>query len=550
MRFDLDHDWQDTMSSPRAKVGERAKTRLLIALCAIWLCIGLIGHSPWKPFESQSVSAIKHIMETGDWLTAMAVSDTSLETPPLYYATAAAFASMTSPILPLHDAARLTSGFWMLITLLMVGMTGREIWGKGYGRQTTFIFIGCLGLVVSAHTMMPAVSSLTGLTTAFYALALSKRRPYRAAVLLGAGLGVSFLSTGLLPATIIVATSALLPLLFKQWRNHQFFTTLAVALLCASPFLLLWPIVAFMARPELMQTWWSNNIRAFQGQLHGYFLNTLLWYAWPALPLAMWGLWKYRYQLLHQARFQLMLVFFVVAIILIGLGGERKEVFALPLLLPLTAMAGGSIETLKRGAAGALNWFGMILFGLLSFFIWLGWTAMLTGNPAKAKERLTYLSSLDQLDFNGLAFTLATAMTLIWLFAISRSQHSNRSAATNWAIGMTCVWTLLMTLWLPMIESARSYQSVFTSFKEALPSQFACINSLHLGGPQRDLLHYYANLKTYRLETEQQLNCDLFLIQDDRSKTLDTPGAEWSLIWSSIKKNDRRESFRLYQRSL
>lgn len=547
MKFDLDHDWQGNMATPRARVGERAKTHLLIVLCAIWLLFGLIGHSPWKPFESQSISVIQSILEGGSWLTPMAVSHSHLENPPLYYLVAAAFSSALTPILSVHDAARLSSGVWMLITLLMIGMTGRELWDKGIGRQTTFVFIGCLGLIISAHTLMPAVSALAGLTTAFYALGLCKRRPYRASVLLGLGLAVSFLSTGLLPALMIVSTCAVLPMLFTQWRTRHFLTVSMIAFLVASPFLLIWPILSWLYAPELFAGWWFNSIDTFNQSLHLYFLRTLLWYAWPALPLALWGLWRFREQLLHRPRFQLMIVFFAVVLLLIGFAGERKEVFALPLLIPLTAMAGGSIETLKRGAAGALNWFGLILFGLLSGLTWLGWTAMMTGSPAKIKERLVYLSGITQLRFDLVAFVLASAVTLIWLFAIFRSQHSNRSSATNWAIGMTCIWTLLMTLWLPMIESARGYQSVFSDLKQSLPSDFACVNSIHLGEPQQDLLHYFAGIKTHRLEAEQQLNCDLYLIQDNRGRDKVMPGEDWQLVWQGQRISERRESFRLYQ---
>jgi 4-amino-4-deoxy-L-arabinose transferase-like glycosyltransferase len=547
MKFDLDHDWQGNMATPRARVGERAKTHLLIVLCAIWLLFGLIGHSPWKPFESQSISVIQSILEGGSWLTPMAVSHSHLENPPLYYLVAAAFSSALTPLLSVHDAARLSSGVWMLITLLMIGMTGRELWDKGIGRQTTFVFIGCLGLVISAHTLMPAVSALAGLTTAFYALGLCKRRPYRASVLLGLGLGISFLSTGLLPALMIVSTCAVLPMLFTQWRTRHFLTVSMIAFLVASPFLLIWPILSWIYAPEIFTGWWFNSIDTFNQSLHLYFLRTLLWYAWPALPLALWGLWRFREQLPHRPRFQLMIVFFVVVLLLIGFAGERKEVFALPLLIPLTAMAGGSIETLKRGAAGALNWFGLILFGLLSGLTWLGWTAMMTGSPAKIKERLVYLSGITQLRFDLVAFVLASAVTLIWLFAIFRSQHSNRSSATNWAIGMTCIWTLLMTLWLPMIESARGYQSVFSDLKQSLPSDFACVNSIHLGEPQQDLLHYFAGIKTHRLEVEQQLNCDLYLIQDNRGRDKVMPGEDWQLVWQGQRISERRESFRLYQ---
>ena len=547
MRFDLDHDWQGNMSTPRAKVGERAKTRLLIVLCAIWLCVGLIGHAPWKPFESHTISTVKTIIDTGNLLTPDSASSTQIINPPLYYLSASAVAKVLSPILPLHDAARVVTGLWMVITLMMIGMTGRELWGKGFGRQTTFVFIGSLGLVLSAHTLMPAVSALAGITTSFYALSLAKRRPYRASVLLGAGMGVSFLSTGLQPLTIILATCLALPALFAPWRSKSFASVFGLSLLFASPFLLGWPILCHLFYPDMFNQWWTLSMQQFNQSHHLYFLRTLLWYAWPALPLAAWGLWRYRTQLLGKPRFQLIITFFIIAWAVIGLG-DGKEVFALALLIPLTAMAGGSIETLKRGTASALNWFGLILFGLMSGLIWLGWIAMLTGNPAKIKARLTFLSGMQQLNFSMIAFVIAVAVTLVWLFAILRSQHSNRSSATNWAIGMTCVWTLLMTLWLPMIDSARSYRDIFTSLKKALPAQYACISSNRLGDAQRDLLHYFAEVRTQPSETEGTLNCDLYLIQDEKGREKVEPGYDWKLIWSGKRVSERRESFRLYQR--
>ncbi len=548
MRFDLDHDWQGNMSTPRAKVGERAKTHLLLVLCAIWLCMGLVGHSPWKPFESHTISTIKTILDTNNLIAPTSASDNDIANPPLYYLSAAATAKILGAVLPLHDAARIASGLWMMITLLMIGMTGRELWGKGFGRQTTFVFIGSLGLVLSAHTLMPAVSSLTGVATAFYALALAKRRPYRASLLLGLGIGISFLSTGLQPLAIIVLTCLALPCVFSAWRNTSYAKVLALSAIFASPFLLAWPLLCQHFYPELFDHWWLASIRQFRHGRHLYFLRTLLWYAWPALPLAVWGGWRYRKQLLIKPRFQLIITFFAVAWIVIGFG-YKNEVFALPLLVPLTIMAGGSIESLKRGTASALNWFGLVLFGLISGLIWLGWLAMMTGNPAKLKERLVFLSGLTQLNFSFIAVILALAVSFIWLLAILRSQHSNRSGATNWAIGMTAVWTLLMSLWLPMIDSARSYQTVFIDLKQALPNKYACVTSSHLGKAQRDLLHYYANIKAQTIETDGALNCDLYLIQDEKNREIVVPGKDWKLIWSGKRAAERGEGFRLFQRS-
>lgn len=546
MRFDLDHDWQGTLSTPRARVGERAKTRLLIILCAIWLVMGILGHHPWKPFESEAISTITNVINNDNYLTPTAISNKQITNPPLYYLSAALTAKTFSSILPLHDGARIATSLWMLITLLMVGMTGRELWGKGFGRQTTFIFISAIGLVISAHTIAPAVSALTGVAASFYALSLAKRRPYRAAALLAAGMSVGFLSTGVLPLIIILLTCVALPVFFKDWRNLSFAKVVGISILITSPIILTWALLSINLTPERFNPWWAASVEMFGG-FHLYFANLLLWYAWPSLPLAGWALWRYRTQLLTEAKFQLCITFFLVAFAVIGFLSERKGIFALPLLIPLTALAAGSIETLKRGAAGALNWFGLILFGFLGFLIWLGWGSMMSGNPAKIKERLVYLSGLTKLDFSIFALTTASAITLIWLFAAFRSQHSNRSAATNWAIGMTFIWTLLMTLWLPMIDSARSYGPVFTSLKNALPTEYVCITSENLGSAQQDLLHYYTNVKTYTAQAGENINCDLFLIQDDRRPKKVNLGSDWHQIWSGKRIRDRKEKFRLFQ---
>lgn len=547
MRFDLEHDWQGNMSTPRAKVGEKAKTQLLLVLCAIWLCMGLVGHAPWKPFEAYSISVVKNIIDTGNWLSPHSVSSSQITTPPLYYLSAAMLGKLLSPILPLHDAARIVSGLWMLITLLMIGMTGRELWGTGFGRQTTFVFIGSLGLVLSAHTLMPAVSALTGLASSFYALALAKRRPYRASVLLGLGMVVAGLSTGLQALAIILLTCIALPCVFSLWRNMRYAKVVMLALIVASPSLLGWTFLCHYYYADVFSRWLTLSLAGFQfSSEHFYYSRLLLWYAWPALPLALWGLWRYRTQLFNKHRFQLIITFFIVAWTVIGFGVD-KEVLALPMLIPLTAMAGGSIETLKRGTAGALSWFGCILFGLMSWLIWLGWYAMMTGNPAKIKERLTFLSGMQLLSFNLVVIIIAAIVTLIWLFATFRTQYSNRSSATNWAIGMTCVWTLLMTLWLPLIDSARSYKAVFSSLKQSLPTTYSCIRSQHLGSAQIDLLHYYTDIKTLHFESEESLNCDLYLTQDEKGREKIHVGSDWKLIWSGKRISERKESFRLFQ---
>lgn len=548
MRFQLDHDWQGNMSTPRARVGDSAKTQLLLALCAIWILLGLVGHAPWKPLESTGISIVKSILDGGSLIAPLASGESSLESPPLYYLSAAASAKIFAPFLNIHDGARLINAIWLSFILLMVGMTGRELWERGTGRHATFIMIGTIGLMISAHSLINDVASLACTASGFYALALSKRRPWRASGLLGISLGAGFLSDGLMPLLILTGTALILPLFFRVWRTRSFIIVIATAFLIATPIIAAWIVMMHYYSPILLNNWWEMDLNSFHRANYLYFLRILFWYAWPALPLALLGLWHYRQQLLIKPKFQLIICFFTASLFFLGLGATTKDINALPLLLPLVALGAGSVEHLKRGLAAALNWFGVMLFGLIGALIWLGWLAMMTGYPAKIKTRMQFLSGTNNIHFSWITLIIALIISAIWISVCIRAKQTNKSTVTNWAVGMTFGWGLLMTLWLPLIDSAKSYQPVFASFNKALPKRHHCINSLNVAQPQRLLLNYYTDIKLQPFEKTQQLNCDLYLLQDVKGTGEMHPGQEWKLIWKGKRTADRKESFRLFQR--
>jgi 4-amino-4-deoxy-L-arabinose transferase-like glycosyltransferase len=547
MRFQLDHDWQGNMSTPRARVGDSAKTYLLLILCATWIFLGLIGHEPWKPLESTGISVVKSILDGGSLIAPVASGETTLEAPPLYYLTASASAQLLAPILDMHDGARLINIVWLTILLLMVGMSGRELWSRGVGRHAAFIMVGTIGLVTNAHSLNAEVASLASIATGFYALALSKRRPWRASALFGLALATAFLTSGFLPVIILMSSTLMLPLLFGAWRTQSFAIVVSVALLIASPFIATWLFLLHNYYPSIFFSWWQLNLSSFNQLNHQYFLRILIWYAWPALPLALLGLWRYRLHLLNKPRFQLMLVFFSCSLFFLGFAAAPNDIYALPLLLPLVALAAGSVEHLKRGAAAALNWFGVILFGLIGGLIWLGWIAMQSGHPAKIKERMQFLSGMQETSFSLSMFIIALAMTSVWMLVCLRAKQTNKSTITNWALGMTFGWGLLMTLWLPMIDSAKAYAIVFSSLHQSIPTNYQCINSLNVGQPQRLLFNYYTNIQLQAVEVRGQLDCDLYLIQDYRDAGRMQPGQDWKLIWRGKRPADRKEGFRLFQ---
>jgi 4-amino-4-deoxy-L-arabinose transferase-like glycosyltransferase len=264
MRFQLDHDWQGNMSTPRARVGENAKTHLLLVLCAIWILFGLTGHAPWKPLESTSITIVKDIIEGGSLIAPLAAGESTLDSPPLYYLTAAASAQLFSPILSMHDGARLINVIWVTIILLMVGMTGRELWARGVGRHATFIMVGTIGLVMNAHSLNTEVAGMASAASGFYALALSKRRPWRASGLLGIALGVGFLTDGFITPIILLSTSLLLALLFRPWRTTSFAKVLITAIIIASPIAGSWLALLYFQHPAILSQWLNTSLNAFK----------------------------------------------------------------------------------------------------------------------------------------------------------------------------------------------------------------------------------------------------------------------------------------------
>lgn len=546
MRFQLNHDWQSTVSEPRARLGDSAKTQLLLGLCAIWIFVGLISHAPWKPLETSTISIIASIINDGNWLSPTAYNAPTLSAPPLYYLTAAFSAKVLSPFFEIHDGARLFNAVWLTILLLMVGMTGRELWSRGAGRLSTFIMIGSLGFVMAAHSLTNHIGAMTAIATGFYALALSNRRPRRATLLLSIAFVVAFLSNGFIPLFILTVPPIILIILFKNWRTKRFIECYILALLFAAPFILAWLFGLHYQQPEVLALWLKDNYYRFIENNFLYYSRTLIWYAWPALPLTLIGLWRYRLVLLSEAKYQLIIVFFIASFVLISIGTNSSDINALPLLLPLVAFGSGSIEGLKRGFASAMNWFGVTLFATFGILIWLGWIAMMTGTPEKIQERMRFLSGAYSLDFNPLTFGLAAIITLVWLLISIRAKLTKRSTINNWAMGITFIWSLLMTLWLPMINNAKSYESTFNQMQQHISKDSSCVNSLNVGKTQEQLLHYYTQIKLRPLKETELLNCDLYLIQDHKGQGKMTPGPEWRLIWQGHRPADRREHFRLF----
>jgi 4-amino-4-deoxy-L-arabinose transferase-like glycosyltransferase len=528
-----------------------AKAGLLALLCATWLVTGLIGHDPWKPDEAYSFGLVYHILQSGDWLVPTLAGEPFMDKPPLFYITAAALAKFFSPLLPLHDGARLASGLFVGLTLLFVGLAGREMFGRDRGWTAAIILIGCLGMLVNAHLMSTDLGLLLGCAMMLYGYALSERRPLLAGLLLGTGLGIGFMSKGFIAPVLFGLISTLL-LSFGTWRTRNYFTSLAIAILCALPWLSIWPALLYQRSPELFMTWaWKENIgnwlhfaRSAHYSETFYHLKNLPWFAWPALPLAAWGVWDARKKIMQQREGQLLLVSFLVMLIVLSFVPNIQEIFALPMLLPIVLLATMALPKVRRGAANALDRFGIITFGFIAILLWWSWSGLITGQSTKVSRWLKEYQTEFAPTFDVAPFLIALAVTVLWLLLVWRVGRSMRRSVTNWASGVTLLWVLAMTLWLPWIDFNKSYRSMVVSLAAALPEQHGCIASRYLGDGQKAMLHYFGNILT---KPGGELNCDLLLTQGNLSKSDQQQGG-WKTLWTGGRRGQKSDRYYLYQR--
>jgi 4-amino-4-deoxy-L-arabinose transferase-like glycosyltransferase len=533
------------------------KTGLFLVCCLAWLIPGLVGHDPWKGDEAVAFGIVYEMLRLKDFSAMQIAGEAYPGKAPLFFWLATLLAKLLGGVMPLHDAARLAAGVFMAGTLAFLSLAARELMGERAMRVTVLLFIGCLGLLIRAHEMNSDLAGLTGIALGVYGLALSPRRPRLGGVALGVGLGMAFLGDGFLPLALLGTLVAALPLAAPAWRTRRYAGSVGIALLCAAPLLAVWPIMLAMNSQAGLGPWleratlsrWAGGEASRSGLLDaGYFAKILPWYAWPAWPLAAWSIWKARRSLATRADLHLPFVALLVFFVVLSLFAEAREVNALPLLLPLALLGVAEIDSLKRGAASALDWFGVTTFFLLAAMIWVAWVAAITGSPEPVAAWIQREVPNYKYPFRFLPFAAAALLTLIWLVVVARSLRTTRRALVNWAAGITMVWMLVMTLGVPAIDHARSYRGMAMSLAEKVPVGYNCVLGDDVGDAQRAMLNRYLGFFFQRPDGPYKAVCKLRMVQASPGRVPAAP-AGWKEIWRGARPGDKAELFIAYQKN-
>jgi 4-amino-4-deoxy-L-arabinose transferase-like glycosyltransferase len=538
---------------------EGARKAALYCLIACWIGFGLLGRDPWKPDEAYTFGLVLNILQAGDFVIPTLASEPFVEKPPLFFLSAALSAKLFGAWLPLHDAARLASAFYVALTLIFVALTARKLYGSGRGVVAALVLMGCLGFIYPAHLLITDNSLVAGIAIALYGFAAALDRPVLGGFLIGSGAGVAFLSKGLIGPGFIGMTAALLPLL-PAWRTRSYAKTLATATLAAAPWVVIWPALLYQASPTLFHEWLHvNNLGRFSGAVrlggerdHLMYLKILPWFALPAWPLAGWSLfntWRRGVRGLQMPAIALPLLAFLVMFGVLSAARCSRNLYALPMLLPLSLLAVSCIEPPPAWLRNALSRIALWTSGSVAVVLWVAWAALLVHWPADLSEMLESWRPGFTPGAQPLLTIAAALATAGWLAAMRERSHFQLGVPVAWAAGVALSWGLMMTLWLPYLDAGNSYRSLVADLQGHLPRVRSCLVNRDLGESQRAMLHYFAGIVTHREGTSAAKACSLLVVQVRGNDRPPQHGEEWNVVWNGSRPGDAKERYWLLRRT-
>jgi 4-amino-4-deoxy-L-arabinose transferase-like glycosyltransferase len=529
----------------------------LLLLAFAWIALGLTGHDPWKFDDATTFGIAWEMTQRGDYVVPRLAGEVYLVHPPLVPALAAGTLQLLSPPLEPFDAARIAAGGLLVLVLLFSGLAAGELAGRTFRWLPPLILIGSIGLWDRGHVLSGELGLTAGVAMALYGQALALRRAVAGGAWMGIGAAVAFLSQGFTgPAWIVLG--ALLPILLgRQWRRAPYALTLGVAAVVAAALATPWLVALYRTDASLLDAWLATETLGRHVGLFGdaslmdplYHGRNLVWFAWPALPLIAWTLWTRGRGFnggLAQPAVQIPGVLALIIYVNLLLVPDPKLIQALPLLVPCALLGALDVDSLKRGYSAALDWFGILTFGLLAIVVWAVWIdARVNGMPPAVAAIFRDTEAGFQPTFHLGSIVAAISLTILWVALVRPARRSNRRALLNWAAGTTLAWCLYSTIWLPYLDSRRSYRAMIESLDASLPSR-GCVASRNLGDPQRALLYYFAGLATVREETHDKADCRALLVQYGASTGAAPALDGWRIAWEGRRRGDATERFVLY----
>ena len=554
----------------------------LLLFCAAYVLPGFFGRAPWKNDDIAAFGVMQELASNwANWLSPQLLGQANgFDALVPYWLGAIAI-----NLLPFIDPAfAVRVPFILLLTLSLLATWyaiyylarspqaqpvafafGGEASPTDYARAIAdagvLALIASLGLAQLSHETTPALAQLGFTALVFYAMAAS---PYRRATkLFGPALGLLVGLAGLALsgapalAMLLGIGGALVEWTHMRWGdNDRTSTSDSVAKLQSWQWLLL--IVGITVGVALLamalDLWrWRINLPGTGEQTAWTdwrkLGRLLLWFTWPTWPLAMWTLWRWRRQLASR-HVALPLWFATVGVLatLTTPTADRSLLLSLP---PMAALAAFALPTLKRSVASLIDWFTLLFFTGCGIIIWVVWIAMQTGVPRQPAANVAKLVPGFEPSFSWFAFLIALGATLAWAWLVKWRTGAHRTALWKSLVlpagGATLCWLLLMTLWLPLLDYARSYAPMSRQVAKQI-GKTDCAEIYGISSAQAAALQYHGQLKLRQAAPDAA--CEFLIVDADSQSTLGNAVnlPDWA-FWATLRRPaDKNENVLLFKR--
>jgi hypothetical protein len=543
----------------------------LLLFCLAYLLPGFFGRAPWKSADMTAFGYMRELaLGHTPWLTPklMGLPPESDGLLP-YWLGAWAMQAAPAWIAP-ELAAR--SPFIALLTLTLMATWygiyslarspdaqpvafafGGEALPADYARAIAdgglLAFIACLGLAQLSHETTPAVAQLCFTALTFYAVAALPYRTVTASISGWVGLTGLALSGAPTLALLFGMGSTAIHLMDRSpdgtASHRKWWASVGIAVITA--------LVSGLTTQLDLWRWHIDLPTASWIDWRGLG-RLLLWFTWPAWPLAIWTVWRWRRQLIRggapsrHLALPLWLLGVTIATTLVTDSADRSLLLALPALAALAAFA---LPTLKRSVAALIDWFTLIFFSGCALIIWVIWIAMQTGVPAQPAANVARLVPGFQYSFTFAPFLIALAATLAWAWLVKWRAGRHRAAIWKSMVlpagGAALCWLLLMTLWLPLLDFTQSYAAMVRRTRLVI-GQPTCIEVLGLSRGHIAAFQFHGQWTVRPMDSKN--TCPWLVVDKEAVNLMNAPLnlARWRLYESLNHPLDPNEELVFYKR--
>ncbi|MGN6831419.1 hypothetical protein [Paucibacter sp. M5-1] len=542
-----------------AIVAERGAQRLprlaLLLFCAAYVIPGLFGRDPWRNADMTAFGFMASIAQGHAPWWQPAIAGIPAEGGLLPYWIGAAFIKAL-PWLDPALAARLPFGLALVAVLVLVWYTtfhlartdaaqpvafafGGEAHAIDYARALAdgalLALVASLGLLLLGHETTPELMQLLACSLFIYGLAAAPYRETKARIAVLLALPLLAASGAPAMAAALGAGGAWLVRRssYEQVRRLLPWLLVAVALGALSA--------------------WEFRGWAWRVAVDGHakdplrFVSQLAWFCWPAWPMALWTLWRWRRHWQHRhVSVPLLGVLVPLITSLLMNGSDRALLLALPALAVLASFA---LPTLRRSVAAAMDWFSVFFFSAGALFVWAYYASMQAGWPTQPLANIRKLAQGFEPSFHPLALAVALLGTAAWIALVrwrtARHQHALWKSLVLPAGGVALLWLLAMSLWLPLLDYARSNRALIERLRSQLPTEFNCLAA---PGQPMSLLASLEFQGGWVIEARRPLaqsSCQYALLQNDTQVTLPEG---WSQVGTVRRPTDRVQHYLVLRR--